>query len=193
MASRLTLKLALAGGLIMGSTAWAAPSGTMLAQTCAACHGTEGASVAYIPSLAAMDPDYFVEAMQAFKSGDRKATVMDRIAKGYSDEQLERMGQYFAQQKPVPMKQLFSQSKARQGARLHEDYCEKCHEDGGMNPEDSAVLAGQSKIYLQYSMADFREGHREAPKKMAKKVRQLLEEEGDAGLDAVIHYYISQQ
>jgi sulfide dehydrogenase cytochrome subunit len=35
--------------------------------------------------------------MKAFKSGERPATLMDRIAKGYTDEEIEAMAKYFAE------------------------------------------------------------------------------------------------
>lgn len=189
-----TLRVALTGGLMLGAlAAKAGPSPEMLSQTCAACHGTLGSSVAVIPTIAGADPEYFLETMQAFKSGDRKATVMDRVAKGYSDEEITAMADYFAAKKPVPMKQAFSAAKAQEGARLHDDYCEKCHEDGGSNTEASALLAGQSMLYLKYSMEDFKDGHREVPKKMKKQVGKMLEQHGSGSIEAVINFYGSQQ
>jgi cytochrome c553 len=37
--------------------------------------------------------------MQAFKSGQRPATLMHQIAKGYTDEQIEQIAAYLAAQK----------------------------------------------------------------------------------------------
>ncbi len=186
-------RLLLAGGLAFSATTLAAPSAEMLANTCAACHGTNGNSVAATPSLAGTSADYFVETMQAFKDGTRKATVMDRIAKGYTDEELAAMAGYFAAQKPVPMQQAYTPVKANLGKQLHQDYCEKCHEEGGRAAEDAAPLAGQSMLYLSYSMEDFHAGHREAPKKMARRVREMFESHGQAGIEALMHYYAAQQ
>jgi cytochrome c553 len=73
-----------------------------LAATCANCHGTAGKGISNgsIPNLASMKNDYFVEQMQAFKSGARPATIMHQLAKGYSDEQIRLLGSYFASQQP---------------------------------------------------------------------------------------------
>lgn len=169
------------------------PSPQMLGQTCAACHGPNGSSVGITPSIAGMPAEYFVETMQAFRSGERKATVMDRIAKGYTDAELEAMGSYFAEQKVVPQRQAFSAEKARLGRTLHEDACEKCHEDGGRKGEDGGVLAGQSMLYLQYSMEDFAAGDRSMPKKMKKRVEKVMQEHGPEGAEALLHFYASQQ
>ncbi|SCZ62245.1 c-type cytochrome [Thiohalomonas denitrificans] len=194
MSLKRTLKMVLAGGIALSTTTLASgPSPEMLAQTCAACHGTNGSSIAFTPSIAGADPEYFVDSMQAFKNGDRNVTVMDRIAKGYSDDQIQKMAEFFAKQPARPMEQEYSPVKAKLGATLHEDYCEKCHEDGGLDSETSAVLAGQSMLYLNYSMADFKEGHRETPKKMARRVKSLLKEHGPDGLDTILHYYASQK
>ena len=42
---------------------------------------------------------YFVEQMNAFKSGARAATVMHQLAKGYNAAQIDRLAAYFAAQK----------------------------------------------------------------------------------------------
>jgi sulfide dehydrogenase cytochrome subunit len=165
----------------------------MLSGTCAGCHGSDGSSVAITPSIAGLSDEYFIDTMQAFKSDERQSTVMGRIAKGYSDDEIAAMAGYFAKLSMKPMQQPFDQAKAAQGAKLHEESCEKCHEEGGTVAEDGAPLAGQSMLYLQYSMEDFQAGARDMPKKMKKKLKQLVEAHGQAGLDAVIHYYGSQQ
>lgn len=194
MALLKTLRVALTGGLVMGAVAvTAGPSPEMLSQTCAACHGTMGSSVGVIPTIAGADSEYFVETMQAFKSGARKATVMDRVAKGYSDEEITAMAGYFATQRPIAMKQDFSSAKAQAGAKLHEEYCEKCHEQGGRDTEASALLAGQSMRYLRYSMEDFKAGHRQVPKKMKPQVKKMIEQHGAGSIESVIHFYGSQQ
>ena len=73
-----------------------------LAATCANCHGTLGKSVKdpAVPGLAGRPSAYLVEQMNAFKTGTREATIMHQIAKGYSDEQIQQMADYFASQKP---------------------------------------------------------------------------------------------
>jgi len=69
-----------------------------LASTCAACHGTDGKSVGGTAVLAGMDKAEFVKQMTSFKSGQRKVTVMHQHARGYSDEEIEKMAAYFSTQ-----------------------------------------------------------------------------------------------
>ena len=67
--------------------------------TCANCHGTEGRSVGTVPGLAGVDAGYMVQQMKDFKAGKRPATVMQQLAKGFSDAQIEQLAAYFATQK----------------------------------------------------------------------------------------------
>jgi cytochrome subunit of sulfide dehydrogenase len=69
-----------------------------LAATCANCHGTMGQAVqgASVPGLAGMPASYIAEQMKAFKAGNRPATVMHQLAKGYSDAQIDAIAGYFA-------------------------------------------------------------------------------------------------
>jgi cytochrome c553 len=70
------------------------------AASCAACHGFEGRSVGEVPALAGKSKSDLVRALQEFKSGANKtATVMHQHAKGYTDEQLEALADFFSKQK----------------------------------------------------------------------------------------------
>ncbi|MEW6727861.1 MAG: c-type cytochrome [Pseudomonadota bacterium] len=84
--------------LMLGAaaTAHAAPSGQTIGFTCFACHGDMGKGTATIPPLAGRSAESLYEQLIAFKTGKRPATVMDRHAKGYSDEELRAVAEYFA-------------------------------------------------------------------------------------------------
>jgi len=72
-----------------------------LAATCANCHGTDGRPVTGSESarLAGQSREFIVEQMLAFRSGNRPATVMHQLAKGYSDAQIQALAAYFAAQR----------------------------------------------------------------------------------------------
>jgi len=73
-----------------------------LAANCANCHGTDGRSTTgAVPALAGAQRAYFIEQMAAFKAGTRPATIMHQLAKGYSDQQIAMLADYFASQKPA--------------------------------------------------------------------------------------------
>jgi cytochrome c553 len=67
------------------------------AASCAACHGTDGRSTGAIPPLAGRNADELLRALLEFKSGQRPAaTVMHQHSKGYTDDELKRIAQFFA-------------------------------------------------------------------------------------------------
>ena len=192
MSLRKTFAILMGTGLMLGATHLAAaPTGTMLADTCAGCHGTDGASVGPAsPSLAGISETYMVDTMKAFKSGERHSTVMGRIAKGYSDEEFKLMAAVFAKQPIATTRQKTDPAKVAAGKALHEKSCEKCHsENGSVADDDAGILASQWAPYLKYSLQDTKAGTRNMPKKMTKKVNAL----SDADIDALVHFYASQQ
>jgi cytochrome c553 len=56
------------------------------AAACSGCHAP-AALGSPVPPLAGRNPDEIVAAMQDFRSGKREATIMTRVAKGFSDEE----------------------------------------------------------------------------------------------------------
>ena len=73
------------------------PAARSLAATCASCHGTDGRSVTQeVAPLAGLPKEHIAGQMKAFRDGSRPATVMHQIAKGYSDQQIELIADYFA-------------------------------------------------------------------------------------------------
>jgi len=70
------------------------------AAMCANCHGSEGRTVenSAVPPLAGLSREYFIQQMQAYKDGSRKATVMHQISKGFSDAQITSFADYFSAQ-----------------------------------------------------------------------------------------------
>ena len=88
---------ALACSLICISAARAAdpPSG---AASCSGCHPAKPAVDTPVPRLVGQDPAAIVTAMQAFRSGTRPATVMDRIAKGFSNDEIKSIAAWYGAQ-----------------------------------------------------------------------------------------------
>jgi cytochrome subunit of sulfide dehydrogenase len=61
----------------------------LLTRTCAGCHGPDGRGFTPIPSIAGRSAGSLKETLLAFRSGSRPSTVMGRLAKGYSDAEIE--------------------------------------------------------------------------------------------------------
>ena len=175
--------------LMMGADA------AMLSNTCAGCHGTDGNSMGpAAPTIAGLSPTYFEETMEGFASGEIPSTIMGRIAKGYTADEVKSMAKFYSGKSFAMAKQDFDPALVSKGAKLHDKYCEKCHAEGGKSAEDDAgVLAGQWTPYVNWTLADYKAGDREATKKMKKKLSQMLEKEGSAGVIALLNFYASQQ
>lgn len=71
-----------------------------LAANCAACHGTNGrpAAGSTLAGLAGKPKDELLTAMTQFKQGKKPATLMHQLTKGYSDEELAALADYFSKQ-----------------------------------------------------------------------------------------------
>lgn len=102
----LTLGGLLSSGAAMAQGAEASPEAQRLylrslAATCAHCHGTDGRAVEgeALVRLAGMPRATLLTQLMAFRTGDRKATVMHQITRGYSELQLEQLATYFSNQK----------------------------------------------------------------------------------------------
>jgi len=67
-----------------------------VAQGCAGCHGQEGKGVGSIPAIAGYDRDAFVTHWAEFQANERPATIMNRIARGYSDTEVAALADYFS-------------------------------------------------------------------------------------------------
>ena len=71
-----------------------------MAANCASCHGTHGrpAQGASLSGLAGRPKDELVQIMGQFKAGQRPATIMHQIAKGYGEAEIAALAEYFSRQ-----------------------------------------------------------------------------------------------
>jgi cytochrome c553 len=73
--------------------------GRVLALSCLNCHGPGGKSQGEIPSIAGKSEEFLKNALVEFRDGKRSgtaATVMPRLAKGYSDAEIDALVKYVA-------------------------------------------------------------------------------------------------
>lgn len=75
--------------------------GRNLAAGCAICHGTEGraAKDSTLAPLAGLRREYIAAQMRAFREGKGPATVMQQLARGYSDAEIDMLAAWFSAQK----------------------------------------------------------------------------------------------
>ena len=86
---------ALAGDAAPVRTSNSLQVGEALADACTSCHGTGGRSQGYIPSLAGAKQADLMRQLLAFRAQSGQATIMNRIARAYSDSELEALAGYF--------------------------------------------------------------------------------------------------
>lgn len=85
--------------LLAGNVAFGADAPPPGAAACSGCHAaTRGVETA-VPRLIGRDAAQLVSAMAAFRSGQRPSTVMDRIAKGFTEDEVKAIAAWYAGQK----------------------------------------------------------------------------------------------
>lgn len=92
----LRLPFAAACLLVLATTEAEAGPAPLAAQGCLGCHGLQGTGVGAVPGIAGRDAAELKDLMQAFRTGERPATIMDRIVRGYSEAELAAVAEHFA-------------------------------------------------------------------------------------------------
>lgn len=160
----------------------------MLVNTCVGCHGPNGSSFGpATPSIAGMSKFAFIQAMQDIKANKRPTSIMGRIARGYTDKEIEIMADFFSKQKLVSYPQKVNVQKADIGAIFHKKYCESCHRD------HSGILAGQRMAYLKISLLEYLNTDRPVPTDMKTALEFMIENHGKDSIDDLVQYYASQK
>jgi cytochrome subunit of sulfide dehydrogenase len=68
----------------------------LLTLSCSGCHGPAGHSPGAIPSIYGRTAASIAETLRGFRDGNRPATVMGRISKGYSDAEIDAVAREIA-------------------------------------------------------------------------------------------------
>jgi sulfide dehydrogenase cytochrome subunit len=82
----------------LSSVATAAELPPVGASSCGGCHATAATVQTPVARLIGRPAADIVTAMRAFRTGQRPATVMDRIAKGFSEAEAEAIAAWYAAQ-----------------------------------------------------------------------------------------------
>ncbi|MCB1875706.1 MAG: c-type cytochrome [Chromatiales bacterium] len=169
------------------------PSAAIVSKPCAGCHGIDGASKGDAPIIAGLSAPYLASTMRAYKNEQRYATIMNRIAKGYDDAQLDAMAGYFSSQSWPNTKQDIDAGQATKGQALHASKgCLGCHGPQGVSMMPTAPrLAGQYAGFLEQQMKDYRDPGKPIPP-AAMVMRSMLSGLNDADIAALAAFYASQ-
>ena len=137
-------------------------AGKELSRPCEGCHGADGNSnKPGVPSIAGLQPAYFVPALKAYLSGARQgAAIMKNFKLALSDNDINNLAAYFAVQQ---------RNKSPISERLQKTIpsdalvplCTGCHgENGNSTHPAMPTLAGQNASYLIKAMLAYRDGER---------------------------------
>lgn len=135
-------------------------AGKAAAAACGSCHGEDGVSkTPGMPSLAGLDPKYFIAAMRGYVSGERKHDMMKALAIPLTDADLKNLSLYYGLQKPRRAETPATGDQAA-GKKAAAD-CAGCHGETGVssNPANPSV-AGQDAEYLVAALKAYKEGAR---------------------------------
>ena len=187
---QVVIGVALAGALFPPASVGEV-SHSMLGNTCAGCHGTNGHSAEPMPIIAGLPDRYMADTMKSYRSGKRPSTIMGRLARGYSDEEIESMSGFFAAQNWMSPKQEYDPKLAAAGEKLHAQQCESCHRDGGRYQDDATPrIAGQWRVYLEVVMEEYWRPERKMPHTFMNVIISRLHSQD---IKALAHYYASQR
>jgi cytochrome c553 len=144
-----------------------------VSDNCGRCHGNDGQGrgTGAFPKLAGQQSEYFAASLQAYARGQRHSGIMEPIAAGLSEKEMQELGRYYhslAIPKATPVLDK-SDAAVERGAVIalagvpnqRIPVCAECHGPGdkSRNP-NYPTLAGQYADYLVLQLELFKTKHR---------------------------------
>ena len=143
--------------------------GEQLVAACAACHGTDGNSLAGLwPSIAGQNYKYLLKQLRLVKSGDRAIDQMIGQLDNLSDQNLKDIAAFYSAQNntigQVEEDKLELGKKLYYAGNLEKGVpaCTACHSPRGLGNAPAAypLLSGQQPDYIEKALKDYRSGER---------------------------------
>jgi sulfide dehydrogenase cytochrome subunit len=171
---------------------------------CSSCHGPGGVSLyPDVPTIAGQSSKFLSKQLRSFqlwdrpcvktqyRTGDQAGTHTDKceVAGKMSSEEISAIADFYSKQPFKAAEQPFDAQRAAAGAALHDQYCETCHEQGGLANGRGPRLAGQWKPYLRATLKYVPTGEHLVPPMMERKIVDFSAEE----INQLLDYYASQQ
>ena len=161
---------------------------------CAACHGVYGNSQIVInPKLAQQHTDYLIKQLHDFKDDKRADPVMKGFAMMLSDEEMNNISAWLAQQKAQPG-YATDKELVQLGERIYRGgiadrniaACASCHSPTGAgSPSQYPRLAGQHADYTIKQLNTFRDGSRNNSVQMRDVAAKMTDREIKAVADYI--------
>jgi len=172
-----------------------AAAGQTKAAACAACHGTDGNSMApNFPKIAGQAESYIVKQLQDFKAGNRTDPTMNAMAMPLSETDMADIGAFYASQ--VGSNGTAAADQVELGEKIYRAgnaasgvaACAACHgPTGSGNPQASfPKLSGQHADYTAAQLHKFRKSERNND--AGSMMRGVAAKMSDAEIAAVSQY-----
>ncbi len=179
----------LAATLALAAAAAGADEGYRLSQTCAGCHGTDGAAPgATIPIIGGQDAGYLARSLREYRSGARDSYVMKIVASGFDDAAIDAIADWFAGRSWRGTPTANDSALAEDGKAVTDAKCASCHGDAGHGTERAPRLAGQPADYLILAAESYRTGGR-----TDEAAAGALAAVTEAEIAAASHFYAGQR
>ena len=185
-ARRRWLARLMGAALICGPAAGVAAGdeGYRLSQTCAGCHGTDGAAPGNtLPVLGGQRADYLTAAMKAYRGGERDFYVMNFIARAFDESQTAAIADWF-DAKPWVDTPTASAPSTDDAAKRAGESCAECHGGAGEGSAKGPRIAGQPAAYMTHAMMAYKSGTRSGTDAM-----EVVNSMDDGDIAALAAYY----
>lgn len=136
-------------------------AGKAASTQCAACHGANGTSKSPIfPDLAGQHRAYLVAALEDYKAGRRKSSIMNAVAGSLKRADIRNLAAYFSSL-PRPEPAALEAATGAGARKARAEACRNCHGAEGLSRVASVPdLAGQREAYLVNALDAYRSGTR---------------------------------
>ena len=169
--------------------------------SCIGCHGIKGYQASFpeiyrVPMISGQNAKYIVNALNAYKKGERKHPTMRGIAESLSDQDIADVAAYYEQHGktdaavPAP-----AAADAKVAALLQKGACVSCHGDNFSKPVDPGYpkIAGQHKDYLFVALKSYKTENQATWGRSNGVMGGIAKQFSNAELKALAAYVGSQQ
>ena len=168
---------------------------------CIGCHGIKGYQASFpevykVPMISGQNAKYIVNALNAYKKGERKHPTMRGISESLSEQDMADVAAYYEQHGktdaavPAP-----AAADAKVAALLQKGACVSCHGDNFSKPVDPGYpkIAGQHKDYLFVALKSYKTENQSTWGRSNGVMGGIAKQFSNAELKALSNYIGSQQ
>lgn len=169
---------------------------------CSSCHGTAGAAVGdAIPSIGGQHKEFLITSMMEMKPGvvnkqtqtpKRYSTLMQIFFKGYSEDEIVAMADWYSSRPWVPTKYPLDRKLINKGKKSENlETCVSCHGENGNNTDDTEIprIGGQTPSYLYHALLEYKNDKRNADGRAIEM--EVVKGINDEELRALAEYFSS--